>query len=132
MIRIRAERCEDGLEISAVGHAGFDARGRDVVCAGVSALLFAYLHYLRTLSPSAAADETELTLQEGRDGLGGFVTPACGRVSSLVEYRIDEGHVWVRTHGMKGADEAAWAVTRAGLDLIVREYSAYVTISDAL
>lgn len=136
MIRIRAERREDGLEISAVGHADFDTRGRDIVCAAVSALIFGFLHYLKTClktrPPSAAADETEATSTVGRDGSGGRREPAGEGLSPAVEDRIEEGTVWVRTHGMNGTDEAAWAVTRAGLWLIARQYPDHVSLSDAL
>lgn len=132
MIRIRAERREDGLEISAVGHADFDTRGRDIVCAGVSALIFGFLHYLKTRLPSAAADEAEVPSTEGSDGSGGRHEPAGEVLSPTVEDRIEEGAVWVRTHGMNGTDEAAWAVTRAGLWLIARQYPDHVSLSDAL
>lgn len=140
MIRIRAERREDGLEISAVGHADFDTRGRDIVCAGVSALIFGFLHYLKTCLktrlktrlPSAAADEAEVPSTEGSDGSGGRHEPAGEVLSPTVEDRIEEGAVWVRTHGMNGTDEAAWAVTRVGLWLIARQYPDHVSLSDAL
>ena len=132
MIRIRAERREDGLEISAVGHADFDTRGRDVVCAGVSALVFGFLHYLKTHAPSAAVYEREVSPARECDGSGGRHTSFEEAIPSAVEDRIEEGAVWVRTHGMNGIDEAAWAVTRAGLYLIARQYPDHVSLSDAL
>ena len=132
MIRIRAERREDGLEISAVGHAGFDTRGRDVVCAAVSALVFAFLHYLRSCAPSAEAGSVERAPTGEGDGSGGRYEPLDRAVLPTVDHRIEEGSVWVRTHGMNGADEAAWAVTRAGLCLIAREYPTCVAVTDAL
>ena len=132
MIRIRAERREDGLEISAVGHADFDTRGRDIVCAGVSALLFGFLHYLKTHAPSAAAYEREVSPARDRDGSGGRHASSEEIVPSAVEDRIEEGAVWVGPHGMNGIDEAAWAVARAGLYLIARQYPDHVSLSDAL
>ena len=132
MIRIRVERRDDGLEISAVGHADFDTRGRDIVCASVSALVFGFLHYLKTHTPSAATYEREASPARDRDGSGGRRLSAEDVLPPLVEHRIEEGAIWVRTHGMNGIDEAAWMVTRAGLLLIARRYPDHVSLSDAL
>lgn len=41
MIEIIINGQADSLEISISGHAGLDERGKDIVCAGVSALFFA-------------------------------------------------------------------------------------------
>ena len=66
------------------------------------------------------------------DSSGGSHASAEGVLRPAVEDRIEEGAVWVRTHGMNGIDEAAWAVTRAGLYLIARQYPDHVSLSDAL
>ena len=47
MIRIRVTRRDSGLEIFAEGHAGYAPVGQDIVCAGVSALLYGFVAYLR-------------------------------------------------------------------------------------
>ncbi|MBE6693541.1 MAG: ribosomal-processing cysteine protease Prp [Ruminococcaceae bacterium] len=41
-INVEAEKCR----IEAHGHAGCAERGGDVICAGVSALLYGFLYYL--------------------------------------------------------------------------------------
>ena len=47
MISVIAETFSDGLmRISAKGHAGYAPRGKDIVCAGVSALMFGCIYYL--------------------------------------------------------------------------------------
>ncbi len=51
MILIRATRTENALDIRADGHAGYAEAGRDIVCAGVSALLFGLLAYWRERLP---------------------------------------------------------------------------------
>lgn len=46
MIQISYRRAGDRHQLTVEGHAGQDRRGRDIVCAGVSALSFALLGYL--------------------------------------------------------------------------------------
>ena len=132
MIRICAERRADGIEISAIGHADFDVRGRDIVCAAVSALMFGFLHYLRTHLPSAAAGEAGGSPTMDGDSSGGSHAFAEESLRPAVEDRVEEGAVWVQTHGMNGIDEVAWAVTRAGLRLIAERYPDYVHLTDVL
>ncbi len=128
MIRITARRHSDGLEISAVGHADFAERGRDIVCAGVSALLFGFLSYLKaTLSVATAEDGAEAygaVIGSSGDCNG----RACTRSSPRgeMEYRTGDGTLWVRTHGMDSIDTTAWAVTAAGLALIAEQYPDHV------
>lgn len=47
MIRIHYNR--QGLALTVSGHAGYAERGRDIVCAGVSTLIFALGRYLGNL-----------------------------------------------------------------------------------
>lgn len=109
MITITAERAGDGLEIVAAGHAGYGTRGQDIVCAGVSALLFGFVAYLEDrIAPAADTSEAPAILR-----------------------RTSDGYLWVRTHRMSGADEAAWAVTAAGLSLISHAYPASVSLRDS-
>ncbi len=113
MIHIQAVCGADGLEISAVGHAAFAAHGSDIVCAGVSALLFGFVAYLeRCLSISAADGE-----------------PA-GDQTRQLERTVEEGCLWVRTRGMQGLDRQAWAVTAAGLAAIACRYPAHVRLEE--
>ncbi len=128
MIRIRVERQEDGLEISAVGHAGFDRWGRDIVCAGVSALIFGYLAYLESL-PSVATTEEELVdMNSFTDSSGDCRNRGEHDSRMTVMYRIGEGKLWIQTRNMKGKDTAAWAVTAAGLFLLAAHYPGHVRL----
>lgn len=104
MIRIRVLERDDGLEISAVGHAEVAPRGQDIVCAGVSALLYGFIAYLETLPPIATAE-------------GGGEAPhlACSEGDGLLR---------VVTRGLGGADLRGWSVTEAGLRLIEAAYPA--------
>ncbi len=132
MIRIRVRRHVDGLEISARGHAGYAKRGEDIVCAGVSALLFGFLHHLvMSHSPSAEADGAAgASRSPAFDGSGDRRTWGAEATLPALEYRMEEGALWIRTHGMDGADSSAWAVTRAGLALLERDYPAHVRLTE--
>lgn len=111
MIRIRARRRGDGLELWARGHAGYASRGQDIVCAGVSALLFGYIAYLEGLSPSATED--------GSSSEGGI---------PHLEITEGDGYLRVRTRGLVGQDVEGWRVTESGLSLIASAYPAYVAV----
>ncbi len=110
MIYIRILRGTDGVDITAVGHAGQGPRGQDIVCAGVSALLYGFVAYLESLSPSATV---------GEDGGEPHLTCSEG-----------DGRLRVTTRGLGGADLQGLAVTEAGLRLIAAAYPAYVTLCD--
>ena len=110
MIHIRARRQEDGMELSAVGHASYAPRGQDIVCAGVSALLYGFIAYLESLSPIAT---------EG--------AAASGEVPHL-QVTESDGGLWVRTHGLGGGDIRGWEVTEAGLCRIASAYPACVAV----
>ena len=109
MICIRITEREDGVELSAHGHAGYAPRGQDVVCAGVSALLYGFISYLEGLLPIA-------TEKAARDG-----TPR-------LEVEDKDDVLRVRTYGMGGADTAGLAVIRAGLGLIASCYPSFVML----
>ena len=109
MICIHITEREDGLELSAHGHAGYATRGQDVVCAGVSALIYGFISYLEGLLPIA----TEKTPREG--------TPR-------LEVEDKDDILTVRTYGMGGADTAGLAVIRAGLGLIASCYPSFVML----
>ena len=85
----------------AQGHAGYDEVGHDIVCAGISALLYGYLAYVK-------AHKNE------------------GEVSSFVW----DGGLYIRTVGMNGRDNAAWEVTKAGLGLMIQGYPMCVALEE--
>ncbi len=131
MICIRARRHADGWEISAVGHADYAERGQDIVCAGVSALLFGLVRYLTACAPSAEARGGEASPLAAETDSSGGCSPRRGEGAvPSVAYRIEDGGLWVRTHHMGDTDTAAWALTRAGLGLIEAEYPTCVRLSD--
>ena len=111
MIRIRVTRRDSGLEIFAEGHAGYAPVGQDIVCAGVSALLYGVVAYLRETLPIATAEDSH---PEGR--------------APLWEVSEGDGRRWVRTHGSDGRDKAALAPIEAGLRLIAACYPHHVTL----
>ncbi len=47
MIKIRFEKREDIFSLSVKGHANFAEAGKDIVCAGVSAILYALIGFLQ-------------------------------------------------------------------------------------
>ncbi len=109
MICIRITKGEDGLELSAHGHAGYAPRGQDVVCAGVSALLYGFIAYLEGLAPIATAGVLE------GDTLGWTA-------------KDEDGILSIQTRGMGGADLDGLAVIQAGLGLIASCYPAFVML----
>ena len=109
MICIRITKGEDGLELSAHGHAGYAPRGQDVVCAGVSALLYGFIAYLEGLAPIATAGVLE------GDTLGWTA-------------KDEDGILSIQTRGMGGADLDGLAVIQAGLGLIASSYPAFVML----
>ena len=124
MICIHITEREDGLELSAHGHAGYAPRGQDVVCAGVSALIYGFIAYLEGLLPIA----TEKTPREGMPRLETprLETPQLETPQLEVEDKDDV--LRVRTYGMRGADTAGSAVLRAGLGLIASAYPSFVML----
>ena len=114
MIRIQRVFHRDGLTLTAEGHAGYAPSGQDIVCAGVSALLYGYVAYLEGLSSIATAEAAS-------EGGGG----GCDETHLAVEE--SDGRLWVRTRGLGGLDLRGFAVTEAGLRLIAAAYPGYVT-----
>ena len=111
MIRVQVTVRRDGLTLSAVGHAGFAPRGQDVVCAGVSALLYGFVAYLEGLAPIATAG-----------------APSLGGAYPHLEVSEGDGALRVITRGLGGRDIDGFAVTLAGLSLIAACYPAFVTL----
>ena len=110
MIHIRVRRQGDGMSLLAVGHAEQASRGQDIICAGVSALLYGFVAYLESLSPIATVGDK-------------------GDAPHL-ECCEDDGFLRVVTRGLGGADILGWRVTEAGLRLIRSAYPACVELYD--
>ncbi len=132
MIRIRVRRHAAGLEILARGHAGYAERGADIVCAGVSALLYGLVHHLETShAPSAAVHEGWESIRSADiDDSGDRRAATADASAPVLKLRSGDGYLWVWTQGMDGADALAWAVTRAGLSLIEAGYPAHVELTE--
>jgi uncharacterized protein YsxB (DUF464 family) len=113
MIRIRVTRRANGVEIHAVGHAGYAPRGEDVVCAGISALLYGFVAYLKALSSVATAEE-----------------PACQRGTLRWEATDGDGELWVRTCGDASRVLEGFAAVEAGIRLIARAYPQFVVLEE--
>ncbi len=90
------------MELEAHGHAEHGAIGHDIVCAGVSALLYGLAAYLEgqcEQCPTGHLDRTE-----------------------------SPGRLYLRTDGLEG-DETAFAVTAAGLALMMRAFPEAVSFT---
>lgn len=106
MTRIRLRVDARGVEVWAEGHAGYATRGPDIVCAGVSSLLFGTLTYLR--------DHTA----------GGG-----GGTGARVDFSEGAGYLWFRTRHIRGGhDQIALGILVAGLRLIEQAYPEYVSV----
>ncbi len=77
MIRVQASRRDgDIVRITASGHAGYDEAGRDIVCAGVTAIMttvYAALTDLLSVRPEASFVEGRLEIDLGA---------VCGRLAA--------------------------------------------------
>ena len=104
MIRIQVWRREEGMVLLAYGHADYDVAGHDIVCAGVSVLLYGFWSYLETQSRLCAN----------------------GRVHA-VEW---EGSLYLKSKGFEGKDKQAWDVVREGIELLTQTYSRYVSYEE--
>lgn len=115
MIRIRITRRGDGVDIHAVGHAGYAPRGADVVCAGVSALLYGFVASLDDLSSVATAEES-----------------GCSEEFFHWTAFESDGELRVRTRGCTSRIEGGVSVVVAGLSLIARTYPQLVVLEDII
>lgn len=71
---------KDGFRFLCAGHAGYAEKGKDVVCAGVSALCMALDARMQTLSRSGVV---KIRRREASDGI--FLLEAEGAVSESLE-----------------------------------------------
>ncbi len=95
MILIHMKWGEGGMELEAHGHAEHGAIGHDIVCAGVSALLYglsAYLEGEAKCCPTGRFNKTE-----------------------------SAGRLYLKASGLR-TEETAFAVTKAGLCLIAEAF----------
>ncbi len=101
MILIHMKRGEEGMELEAHGHAEHGAIGHDIVCAGVSALLYGLSVYLEGEAkhcPTGQFDKSE-----------------------------SAGRLYLKANGL-GTEVTAFAVTKAGLCLISEAFPEAVRI----
>ena len=110
MINATAVPLADGWLFECAGHAGFGEQGRDIVCAGVSALCMALESTVEELNDEGCAEEVR---QHTADG-----------------YYSAEVH-WPDGDLLSQAKlETAIAMVRAGLSAIEALYPEHVQLND--
>lgn len=63
MIIVKIKQTDRQITASFEGHAGYERAGKDIVCAGVSALFFALIYGVRKLAPeSLTVEGTAITI----------------------------------------------------------------------
>lgn len=100
MIQVDVWRGDKQLTVYAHGHAAYAEVGKDIVCAGVSSLLYAYSLYLTARGKL-------------RDGYAKIESERGGEM--LIEI-----------HQLEDKDVVAWEVVRGGLELLAREYPLHI------
>ena len=65
MTTVTAALLNDGFMIECEGHSGYDEKGRDIVCAGVSALCMALEAMLEELSDEGCAEQVQKRFADG-------------------------------------------------------------------
>ena len=78
MIHVKYRALPDFHILHINGHAQFDELGRDIVCAGVSAITYALMNYLEDIDPSG------LYVSEG----AGNVEIACGGEDNGIAFDV--------------------------------------------
>ena len=109
MICVRVTRREGGATVTALGHAGYAPRGQDIVCAGVSAILFSLIAYLRGTPLIATAE-------------------ACGGERPRLRVEEGDGRLVVEIVGSSSCYGEALGMAIAGLSLMATRYPAHVTL----
>ena len=79
MIRVQF----DGAQVTVSGHAGYAPAGRDIVCAAVSALVYALAGYLEETGQAARSD-----IRRGYADIEG--AGDCGAAFALVRCGIEQ------------------------------------------
>ena len=109
MTRVTLRELNDGYLFSCEGHAGFDAPGKDIVCAGVSALCMALVRRLEELSVSGVAHLPMLHVAPGELHLRAETEPG-DKMSALL---------------LAGAFDTVMA----GLSALEEDYADYVSVT---
>lgn len=106
-IRYKTDMVKEGrtFELDIVGHANYADKGKDIVCAGVSALTIALVNSLRDMQKKKKVDN-KMILASGRT-----------RIESLTKIYTDIIEV-----------EAAYNTVMKGFEHIVMEYPNNVKI----
>ena len=100
MIRVRYRRNEFAHSILVAGHAGYSSEGNDIVCAGVSAVVYALLGFLHNVP-----DRKE-------------------RLTAS----IDSGETMIFWRGVSEDITAAFHMAVIGLAQIARKYPDFVSV----
>ena len=106
MTHISCGRDREGFTIEAAGHSGYGESGRDIVCAGVSTLIFTTYYYLRKLQDGGYIERLEKSETDG------FVS---------ISARCAEGGQKYMT--------AAFEMALTGLAMLAENFPRYVTIT---
>lgn len=89
MIRINYFRAGDEHKLAVTGHAGYAEHGRDIICAGVSAISFALLDYLQhtgcEIKEASAADGEMRLICKGGEGVRAAYEMAVGGYRQIAE-----------------------------------------------
>lgn len=65
MITIRMNSMEGQYSVYVDGHADYEENGKDIVCAGVSALVQAFIYYCEKLEENGECQLYECTVEPG-------------------------------------------------------------------
>ena len=122
MTTVRMIRKPDGVVIQASGHADFAVRGRDIVCAGISALVFGTAAYLAEVVTSRQG-----IIKEAEQDTAQASSPA-DRLP-ILHRAVGDGRVFLSTQGFPdGIDQRAADQLAAGIALIARTHPGNVRL----
>lgn len=106
MTRISCGWDGEGFTIEAAGHSGYAERGKDLVCAGVSTLIFTTYHYLRKMQSEGRIGELEKREADGFVSISG---------------RYAEGGQTIT--------KTALELALTGFEMLAENYPPYVTVA---
>ena len=94
MVRVRYRRNEVAHSIVVVGHAGYSNAGNDIVCSGVSAVVYSLLGFLHNLPDkenrlTASAEKGECIVfwrGNGKEAAAGFQMAVIGLAQLARKY----------------------------------------------
>ena len=64
MIKVQIIKGDDKVMLSVKGHAGYADKGEDIVCAGVSAIIFGLMNALDEKIAKIKVDENDITISK--------------------------------------------------------------------